>query len=228
MNTHIEAITAVGFCPHCGNRAPQELVYTHNYEDAAYGSSGEIDARGMPSSYYVAKCSTCNDLLIYHAMYWEQHVEQLGFTSADLVYPSNFYLHQSVPSGVRASYADAVNVRRVPNAYAVMLRRALESLCIDRGLPTGSLQNRLRLLAEKGEIPSNLAEVTAILRQLGNAGAHNTGKPITVPMTWAMDRFFRAIVEYVYVAPAELERFRASLEQVRSDETPDHKGEAGN
>ena len=35
-----------------------------------------------------------------------------------------------------------------------------------------------------------LAEITSVLRSLGNSGAHNTKQRVTVPMTWAMEEFF--------------------------------------
>lgn len=70
---------------------------------------------------------------------------------------------------------------------------------------------RLKSLAEKGEIPPVLVEVTNVLRTLGNSGAHNTEQKVTVPMTWQMDKFFRTLVEYVYVAPARLKEFQKSL-----------------
>jgi len=66
-------------------------------------------------------------------------------------------------------------------------------------------------LAKKGEIPPVLVEITTVLRTLGNSGAHNTDQKVTVPMTWQMDKFFRTLVEYVYVAPARIEEFKKSV-----------------
>jgi hypothetical protein len=109
---------------------------------------------------------------------------------------------------------EAAQIQNIaPNAYAVMLRRALEALCDDREIEDGVLQVRLAALARRGEIPPVLAEMTAVLRVLGNAGAHSSAQNISVPLTWGMDDFFRAIVEYVYVAPRKLQDFKQRIER---------------
>lgn len=82
----------------------------------------------------------------------------------------------------------------------------------------GPLHNRLEQLAKRGEIPPVLAEMTTVLRVLGNAGAHNSAQKITVPLTWVMDEFFRAVVEYVYIAPSKLEEFKQELESYKTQQ----------
>jgi hypothetical protein len=99
-----------------------------------------------------------------------------------------------------------------PNAYAVMLRRALEAICRDRGVAKSTLHDSLEELSKRGEIPPILAEMTTVLRQLGNDGAHAASRKVTVPLTWVMDEFFRAVIEYVYVAPGKLANFKARLD----------------
>lgn len=94
-----------------------------------------------------------------------------------------------------------------------MIRCALEAICDDRDIPRGSLHKRLEELAGRGEIPPRLAEMSTVLRILGNAGAHSSLQSVTVPMTWAMDEFFRAIVEYVYVAPGKLAELSKRLQR---------------
>ena len=74
------------------------------------------------------------------------------------------------------------------------------------------MSQQLIVLADRGEIPPALAEVTDLLRVMGNAGAHAGKQQITVPMTWGMRDLFCAIVEYVYVAPSKLAEFKKSLD----------------
>jgi len=142
--------------------------------------------------------------------------EAHDFDSDDptLVFPSNVDLDASIPEIVASNYRESKRVQKVsPNSFAVLIRRALEALCDDRGVSSGTLQARLAKLSEKGEIPPVLVEVTDVLRTLGNSGAHNAEQRVTVPMTWQMDKFFRTLVEYVYVAPARLKEFRKSLDK---------------
>jgi hypothetical protein len=217
MSENKDAIQNIAFCPHCGNTTPQKLVFTHSYQGVGYDSgTGAKDEYGPPCEYYIATCSTCNDLLLYHNFI--DQTDQENFSEATLVHPSNQQLPNSVPGTIRQAYAEAARIQNIaPNAYAVMIRRALEAVCDDRKVQNGSLQRRLAILVERGELPATLAEMTTMLRTLGNAGAHYTVKAVTVPMTWGMNEFFRAIIEYVYVAPNKIEEFRKRLNQPSSD-----------
>jgi hypothetical protein len=161
---------------------------------------------------FVAICQTCHQVLLY-----ENFTDQLDedqFTAGDLVFPHVGQLHHSVPELIRRVYEEAHRIREIaPNAFAVQIRRALEALCEDRKTAKGSLQKRLAELASKGEIPSVLAEAGDNLRLIGNMGAHLS--PTSVHPLWvrAIDDFFRAIVEYVYVAPQKLQDFKDRMNQ---------------
>jgi hypothetical protein len=196
--------TEVLVCPSCGNRTPHKLVFQHEHVGTWYTTDGTVsDGEDPASMYSVFECATCHDISLY------SYLEPAGFEEATLLYPKGDSLHKSVPAQVVSNYSEAKRIQAIsPNAFARLMRRSLEALCDDRRAPPGVLAKRLKALAEKGEIPPVLAEITAVLRSLGNAGAHNTSQRVTVPMTWAMDEFFRALVEYVYVAPFRLEEFR--------------------
>lgn len=193
-------------CHHCGNKTPHKVVFTHSYVGEWYSSDGE-PSESPPTSYYTGfACATCSNLSIY-----ETHECDEGGRGT-LVFPANVILDKSIPEVVAANYRESKRVQQVsPNAYAVLIRRALEALCDDRKVPKGKLHARLAQLAKNGEIPPVLIEITSVLRTLGNSGAHNSEQKVTVPMTWQMDKFFRTLVEYVYVAPARLGEFRKSI-----------------
>lgn len=55
--------------------------------------------------------------------------------------------------------------------------------------------------------------MTDVLRLLGNIGAHAAGQSVKLGHVRAIDDFFRAIIEYVYVAPSKLKEFRDRLER---------------
>ncbi|MBM4053348.1 MAG: DUF4145 domain-containing protein [Planctomycetes bacterium] len=154
-------------CPHCGNKTPHKSVFSHSYVGDWYGSDGTL-AEDPPTSHYSGySCATCGDLSIY-----ESHDYDAG---EELVFPSDVHLDPSIPEIVASNYRESKRVQKVsPNAFAVLIRRSLEALCDDRGVAQGTLHARLKSLAEKGEIPPVLVEVTDVLRTLGNSGAHNT------------------------------------------------------
>lgn len=194
-------------CPHCGNKTPHKSVFSHKYVGDWYRSDGQL-AEDPPTSFYTGyACATCGDLSIYSSHDYQEDME------LNLVFPSDVSLDASIPDIVASNYRESKRVQKVsPNAFAVLIRRSLEALCDDRGIEKGTLHTRLKSLAAKGEIPPVLVEVTDVLRTLGNAGAHTTDQKVTVPLTWQMDKFFRTLVEYVYVAPARLKEFRKSLD----------------
>ena len=61
-------------------------------------------------------------------------------------------------------------------------------------LPKGSDSCR-----ERRNSPT-LAEMSDVLRLIGNIGAHHGSAPVHPWQVHAIDNFFRAVVEYVYVA----------------------------
>ena len=162
--------------------------------------------------YIILKCTTCSDISLFSKLDGED------WSAINLLWPESERLDSSVAKAVAQNYIEAKRVQNVSqNAFAVLLRRALEALCDDRGVTKGNLANRLKELAERGEIPERLAKITTVLRTLGNAGAHHSELRVTIPMTWTMDKFFRVLIEYVYVAPSKLSEFEQDM---KKDEAP--------
>jgi Domain of unknown function (DUF4145) len=206
----MEQIRRVGYCPSCGNKSPQRLIHVQHCSDTAYAYEDE-EAVDLPLAYYVAACETCDGILLYQSI--SNILEDGHFNQAELVYPHSGELHKSVPSRVAKIYKEAARIKNLaPNAFAVQIRRALEALCEDRGAQKAVLQKQLKELADKGEIPTKLAELSDVLRLVGNIGAHAAEEEVKAWQVYAIDEFFRAVVEYVYVAPGKLEEYRESLE----------------
>jgi hypothetical protein len=210
----VEDIRKVGFCPHCGNKSPQKLIHTQGTVGTGWFITDGEEVE-LTVVYFVASCETCNHVLIYRAV--DDIPEDKFFTSADLVYPESGKLHASVPKIVSNIYNEALRIKNLaPNAFAVQIRRALEALCEDRGAKSGTLQKMLNELSSKGEIPSTLMEATDLLRLLGNIGAHASEDTVQPWQVTTLDEFFRAIVEYVYVAPSKIKQFREGLSVFKS------------
>ncbi len=136
------------------------------------------------------------------------------FDHCDLEHPSGTQLHRAVPERIRAAYEEASRIREIaPNAFAVQIRRALEALCEDRGAKGRNLSARIEDLSKKGELPSALVQITDVMRLVGNIGAHGVGESVHPLQVYAIDDFFKVVVEYVYVAPAKLQEFKARFEK---------------
>jgi hypothetical protein len=104
---------------------------------------------------------------------------------------------------VRAMHAEC------PRASAVMSRRSLEAITVDKGETTGALADRLKRLAASGVLQPTLADWAKEVRLVGNAGAHfdpidNVSKKDAEQLAG----FVRELLRYLYELPAELVRRR--------------------
>jgi hypothetical protein len=189
----------IAFCPHCGNTAPQKVVLRHSHGVQLYKEDGSVEQEFCPEGEaIICVCQTCNEVLLYDGL-----AEDETGDWPRLQYPRSPDLPASVPTHVSDIYVEASRVKRIaPNAFAVLLRRALETICEDRGVATGSLAKRLQALSDRGEIPPLLAEVSDVVRILGNVGAHASDISIRPQDTWA------AIVSPTNRAPSVLSRMR--------------------
>ena len=114
-----------------------------------------------------------------------------------------------LPCEIARAYQSAQRVKTIDsNAYAVLLGRVIELVCIDRGAKGEKLYNKLSYLAEKGEIPDKLADMAHQLRELRNIGAHADLGELTSFETPVLDDLCRAILEYVYTALYLLSRLK--------------------
>ena len=202
-------------CPHCNHPSPQHVVFRQDYRETLHADSGDT-YEDVPGTYAVALCETCGQLLLYNFIGGAPAAIVLD--TEHLLWPQRHVLTEAVPARVRAIYAEAAAIRDVaPNAFAVQVRRALEALCEDRGSDTGSLGKRLEVLVTRGELPTALAEMSDVLRLLGNIGAHADALEVHQGHVYALDEFFRAITEYIYVAPQRVRAFRQQLEELKKN-----------
>ncbi len=165
-------------------------------------------------------CTTCNGVSLYSGCIkthygYDAAVDFLEFLEgAVLLWPTPAELHPAVPERVKAIYRDAAAVKqRSASSFAVQIRRAVEAICRDQGEVKGSLAERIKKLADAGKIPGALAEMTDFLRTLGNAAAHDDEADDIKPgYVEPIDEFFRAVIEYVYIAPFKVHEFKDRLE----------------
>lgn len=160
-----------------------------------------------PWSTFVVVCETCGNILLYDNPC--NTFDEETFQHATLMYPKEGKLHESVPELVCKVYEEAYRIREIaPNAFAVQIRRALEAICEDQGEKKGNLVAKLGNLSKSGKLPPVVSEASDILRLLGNIGAHGLSDSVHQLQVYALDDFFRVIIEYLYVAPSKIESFK--------------------
>ncbi len=201
-------------CAHCGNRTSvtneKTATVTEQVESA-------MDPDGMEVDYYysLVRCGTCEGISL---LLTGEYMDDPGdFTQAKLCYPPVSRIPSGLPKMVAKEFSEALKIERAsPAAYAVMIGRALESLCKDQQAKGRTLEDQLEDLSTREIIPKKLCEIGQTLRFLRNKGAHAGDYEIDRNEARAMGDFFSTMLEYVYVAPAKLERLKKSIEKKKS------------
>jgi hypothetical protein len=198
-------------CPHCGNKTNisiEKLITTT--DETLTSPDGEIIP--IECTYTLGICSTCQDVLLFGSYDDNELIEDLN--SHQLLYPYQKILPQCVPEQLRQSYAEAKKVIKIsPIAFTVLIRRSMEFVCLDQKAKGRSLNEKLSYLVKNEVIPKTLADMTTVLRLLGNIGAHATTILIDLQDVQIIDDFFNAIIEYVYIAPYKLLSYQDKLKK---------------
>lgn len=114
-------------------------------------------------------------------------------------------LHEAVPAPVSSSALEAEKCPEVGayNACGVMTRRAVHSLCEDKGAEGRDLFAQLKDLKAKQLITPDLHEWADSLRVLGRDGAHPEFPEVTADDAEDGVKLLRESVKYVYILPHE-------------------------
>ncbi len=196
-------------CPHCGNRTGATILYHHVGCEELYDNNGEfVDT--VKVFYFLTECMTCSKICLFSN--WEFHEDPQNLLEAHLEYPTARKFSTDVPEEIRRTYEQAKKVIKIsPDAFAVLIRKALEYLGQCHGIKEYNLKRMLDKLAKKEIIPGHLAQMTEAIRLVGNIGAHASSVSIGKEEAGLIDDFFVAIIEYVYIAPAKIKKLKEKL-----------------
>lgn len=109
-------------------------------------------------------------------------------------------LPSDVPEVIRGVFAEAAKCMYAgcPRASAVMARRALEAITVDKGEASGTLATRLAALASRNVLQPDLAEWAKEVRLVGNAGAHfDPVSDVSKDDATQLLRFVRELLKYL-------------------------------
>ena len=148
----------------------------------------------------LVECPACNEVILRKRHWDEDYPDELHY---ELLYPSPQGKVDGLPETIDRAYMAALKIRAIDsNAFAVLLGRVLDLVCIDRAAQGASLFERLKDIADKGIIPQQLADMAHAMRQLRNIGAHADLGELTQAEVPILESLIKAILEYVYAAPA--------------------------
>lgn len=200
-------------CGHCENKVRMKIVATYDQVQSYEDHKSGIEWQAGPI-WELAICPACSNLTL-RRIKWHEYFEPEEL-KMEILYPSAIKPLTGLPPKINEAYQAALRVRHIDsNAFAVLLRRLIDLVCLDRGANGKSLYERLAFLAEKGEIPGRLAEMTHQLRQLGNIGAHADLGDLTPAEVPILDDICRAVLEYLYTAPRLIDQVEQRIKELK-------------
>ena len=185
-------------CPHCGHNGTFESVGN----DVQNSNSNKIlGVRRCPNG----KCFG-HLFFIYSTQTGE----------INITYPSDTipFDKENIPEKVLNAFQEAV-ISHSNNCFiasAIMIRKTLEEICLNRGATGKNLYARLEDLGKKIVIPKELIEATQELRLLGNDAAHiesNTFDEVGKNEVEISIEFTKEILKAVYQYESLLGKLRA-------------------
>ncbi|QZO14570.1 DUF4145 domain-containing protein [Pseudoalteromonas piscicida] len=203
-------------CYHCGNRVPLRRKEIHRGQELYENIEGKRYYEDF--DYLIYQCPTCQGISIYGNFTAFPKNEN---TNSKRIYPLGGHLipenhkvfsSDCIPHQVVKTYEEIWPLRHIaPNAFAGQVRRALEYICKDQNAEGKTLFKQLENLVSKGIFPGYFAEITDLMRQIGNLGSHASDNEVDFWDAELLDDFFRSVIEYVYIAPSKIKRLKQRM-----------------
>ena len=185
-------------CQHCGNRNTHEVVAEHKdsseYDDGMKWNEGYY--------YQLLKCKACKEVSLVKYLWsdlWDCKVDR---DIPIFLFPTIDSLVYDLPGKLRTDYESARKVRHVdPHAYAVMLGRVLERICLDKKAKGKTLFNKLEYMYSHGLIPDHIYGIANNIRKLRNIGAHQSSVALRKEDIPLLDDLAETLLHYLYIIP---------------------------
>jgi hypothetical protein len=209
--TNVELLS----CGHCGNNSYGKIVASYDNIRAFEYAGNQYEAGLI---WELVLCPNCEEINLRVIDFHTGAEPEIGRKAAKILYPPTIESPIGIPAPIDKAYHAALKARHVDaNIFTVLLGKTIEAVCQDRKASGKTLYDQLNDLAKKAEIPSHLAEMAHSVRWFRNIGAHFGGGDLTPDEASLIHDLCRAILEYVYTAPALIEKARLSREKIRKN-----------
>lgn len=199
-------------CNHCSNVCPMEIVSQYNQVKTHHDERHNIEW-DAGTIYEILLCPACDGILL-ERYYYHSGVHPEG-TEPVVLWPVQESEILGLPDKVRKAYEAAKKVKAVDtNAFGVLLRRLLEIVCNEQKASGRTLDKKIEDLVKRGDLPEKLASLASSLRRMGNIAAHDSDVELSEQEAPCLDALSRAVLEYVYHAPALLREVDSRLSKL--------------
>lgn len=205
-------------CNACGTKSCERIVaegtIDHSEYVLEYGEERPIFI--AQQTLRVMVCSNCNTPTLQSRMWDQQYEHGEKHHPFTTLYPKQSKISGEMPKNIKSAYSTAMKVKSVDvNAFAVLLGRVLEIVCVDQGAKGSSLSAKLEDLSHKAGFSQDLKDVCSGIRDLRNIGAHATLGELTRSEAPLLERLCNAILENLYVAPQLASEAKQQLQKLR-------------
>jgi len=214
-----------GLCPRCGKQSSFEIMgslpVTFDYELFSTSRDGQSKPELIDRVTSLV-CRHCKQGIVVIEEQWigehpKKKQQSGGIESFRGIHwwpLPEAKLSSDVPANIASVFAEAVLTlsANCPRASAVMSRRTLEAITVEKGEMKGSLAERLANLGTKGVLHPTLSEWAKEVRLVGNVGAHfDPIEQVTIDDARQLVNFIRELLKFLYELPAELQKRRSQL-----------------
>jgi hypothetical protein len=210
-----------GLCPRCNK---QSSFDTLGILPATFSSGMIVSPDGKQRRDYYDRvvsflCRNCNQpVIVIEEEFIGDKPAKEGISSGEnswqgffwWPYPSISYIEEvPVPLQKIMQEAKVTFAAQCFRSSAVMARRALEAITVDKGETEGSLAQRIRNLVSAGIIDMNLGNWATEIRLIGNTAAHyDPVDDVEKNEANQIIMFIDQLINYTYIMPAAINKRR--------------------
>lgn len=201
-------------CFHCGNRSIMYYI-GRTSQESQYDLRG-YKLPGIPidhENWYIFECPSCHRPIIISSRYSD--IDDYPYT-IQLRYPQLSIIENGIPNVIYDAYLAAIRTKGIDYHICLLsLRRVLEMICKDKGEITGTLENKIDRLIEKGTLSPVFSDACWIIRKLGNESAHGDNKERFEYEAEEIITYVSEIINYLYALPIQTKSMRNRVERER-------------
>jgi hypothetical protein len=172
------------------------------------------------TTWRIQECTMCNQPTLVQEIvvsdFNEVGGEDIRTADVTVLYPkaTSKTLPADLPIAIAKEYEAALQVQNISlNACAVLLRRTLEATFNHEKAQGKTLEQKVDNLLKSANIPSLLAGMAHLGRQIGNLGAHVDADEVTEEDVAVLLNFIDVIFLYFYTTPTKVVAFKEKLKK---------------
>lgn len=185
-------------CPSCHEKTSVSVRATHNNSKNGY-------------IYEIAECNGCDFHVLVKRVAASQNIIN--------VYPSSLpkTTDHRIPDDIKTDFDEALLCLSVgaTRGAAILARRAVQTLCKDKGATAKDLKAQIDELFDKNIITQDLKDWAHEVRYVGNDAAHPNDTDVDKNDAEEIIDLVESLCEVLYVAPAKA----ANRKKVREEKT---------